>query len=354
MDDVASAPAVEHARAIEFTGTLREYLPIVVTNTLLTIATLFIYRSWAKARSRRYLWGRTWLIDDELFWSGTGKEMFVGFLVAVILLGIAGFAVNIGLPVLALRAGLAFAAAALVTLYLVGFFLYAIARFRALRYRLSRTWWHGMSGGSDSPGWSYARKAVGYYLAAFFSLGFLYPWAQAKLWNERWREMSFGGQPFSADMTSETTRVPFYIFLVLFVLGNMVLGLLQDPRVIVWGPGYPRLVIPLLAYAIMGIAYVNYLAAFYVAAVDNTHFSDIEFSFGADMADWVSFYMRTIGLTVITLGLAILIYDYRKWKFIASHLNVYGTIDVESLRQSRASASRDAEGFLDALEIGAF
>jgi uncharacterized membrane protein YjgN (DUF898 family) len=329
-------------------------VPIAATNALLTLVTLFIYRSWAKARSRRYLWSRTWLIDDELVWSGTGKEMFVGFIVGIVFLAIAGLAINLGLPALAIRAGPLPAVGALAALYLAGFFLYSIARYRALRYRLTRTWWHGMRGGSDKAGWAYGRKAIGYYLAAFLSLGFLYPWTQAKLWNERWRDMSFGQQQFSADMTTKATRAPFYIFWVLFIVGNGVLGLLRDPNVVVWGPGYPRLVIPLLAYAIMGIAYVNYLAAFYVAAVDNTHVGGHEFSFEAEMGDWVTFYLRTIGLTIVTLGLAVLIYDYRKWRFITSHLNIYGSIDIDALAQSRTSAPREAEGFLDALDIGAF
>jgi len=34
-------------------------------------------------------------------------------------------------------------------IYLGGF-----ARFRATRYRLSRSWWHGIRGGTDDPGWN--------------------------------------------------------------------------------------------------------------------------------------------------------------------------------------------------------
>jgi hypothetical protein len=49
-----------------------------------------------------------------------------------------------------------------------------------------------------------------------------------------------------------------------------------------------------------------------------------------------------------------LIYDYRKWRFIVSHLNVFGVVDLDALQQARSSAPREAEGILDALEIGAF
>ena len=43
-------------------------------------------------------------------------------------------------------------------LYLGGF-----ARFRMLRYRLSRSWWHGIRGGSDDPGWNYGGEYLGRY-----------------------------------------------------------------------------------------------------------------------------------------------------------------------------------------------
>ena len=53
MDALTSATG-EHARGISFTGRWQDYLKIVVTNLLLTIVTLGIYRFWATARLRRY------------------------------------------------------------------------------------------------------------------------------------------------------------------------------------------------------------------------------------------------------------------------------------------------------------
>ena len=49
MDAMTS---VEPERAIRFTGTWREYLPIAATNVLLIIVTLGIYRFWATARQQ--------------------------------------------------------------------------------------------------------------------------------------------------------------------------------------------------------------------------------------------------------------------------------------------------------------
>ena len=64
----------QDGRAIRFTGNWREYLPIAATNVLLIIVTLGIYRFWAAARQRRYLWSRTEVIDDRLEWTGRARR----------------------------------------------------------------------------------------------------------------------------------------------------------------------------------------------------------------------------------------------------------------------------------------
>src|SRR3990170_9089159 len=86
MDSHKDWAAASNDRAIRFTGNWREYLPIAATNALLIIVTLGIYRFWATARQKRYLWSRTHVIDDSLEWSGTGKEMFIGFLIVLAIL----------------------------------------------------------------------------------------------------------------------------------------------------------------------------------------------------------------------------------------------------------------------------
>jgi len=353
MDDVASAPAAEHSRAIEFTGDMRDYVRIAATNALLTLFTLFIYRSWAKARSRRYLWSNTRFIDDELQWTGTGKEMFIGFLFVALFLGALGLAINIGLPALAIREGPAIAFLVLIGIYMLGMFLYGLARFRGLRYRLSRTTWRGIRGGSDDGGWRYGVKAIGYYLAAFFVGGLLYPWAQSKLWNERWNKMSFGPERFEANMTSDDTRGAFFVFWFSLVIGSLVLGAVTG----VMHPGNPDESSPFLSlifYAAVGLAYLRFVTAYYQAAAQWTRIGDLEFRFTAEYKDWLKFYVTTVGLAIITLGLAMFIYDFRRWRFVIGHLEAYGTVDVDALTQSRTAVPRDAEGFLDALDIGAF
>lgn len=354
MNAITTIRAADLGQAVRFTGSWRTYLPIALTNLALTIVTLGIFRFWAKARERRYLWANTRLLDGELEWSGTGAEMLIGFLFALPVFVPIIIAVGIGVPVAAAKLDWYWIAAVAVAAYAIFYFFVSFARYRALRYRLGRTWWHGIRGGGDQSGLGYALKALGWYAAAGLTLGILFPWTQAKLWNERWRSMSFGSIPIEAAMTTEATRLSWAAVWICFIGGNAVLTLITIPGIVVYGPGAPQLVLPLLIYAAMGLAYLGFLSAFYRSAVEGLSYGGLTFTLEADFNDWLVFYFKTALLTIGTLGIAILFYSYRKWLFLVSRLEIHGDLNLVMLERSRLRGSRDAEGFADAFDIGAF
>ncbi len=190
-------------QALEFTGNWREYLPIAASNALLTIVTLGIYRFWAAARQRRYLWSRTNVIDDHLEWTGTGKEMFIGFLIVIAILAPFFLFIQFLFPALVARGKMGAASGILTLFYIAIIYLGGFARFRALRYRLSRSWWHGIRGGSDNPGWNYAGESLGRYALVGMTMFIMLPWSTTRLWNSRWNAMSFGPLEFKAGVTSK-------------------------------------------------------------------------------------------------------------------------------------------------------
>ena len=129
--------------AFAFEGNWQDFARIALPNLLLTIVTLGVYRFWATTRERRYLWSRTRFVDENLEWAGTGMELFIGFVMVFVLFGIPYFGLSFVAQALVARGyeslGIALSAvAALAIFYLLG-----VARFRALRYRLSRTRWRG-------------------------------------------------------------------------------------------------------------------------------------------------------------------------------------------------------------------
>src|SRR3954452_22089201 len=231
MDALTTAVAAGDSRAIRFTGNWREYLPIAITNALLIICTLGIYRFWATARQRRYLWSRTHFIDDQLEWTGTGKEMFFGFLIVIAVLAPFFLFFQFVFPALAARGKVDAAFGIFTLFYIALIYLGGVARFRALRYRLLRTWWHGIRGGSNNPGWNYGGEYLGRIFLAAITMWIAWPWMAVRLWNSRWNAMSFGPLEFRANLDAEGLKarwaavylVPLAV-LVVAIFGAVIAG----------------------------------------------------------------------------------------------------------------------------------
>jgi uncharacterized membrane protein YjgN (DUF898 family) len=363
MDKHVEWAAAGEDRAMRFTGNWREYLPIAVTNALLIICTLGVYRFWAAARQRRYLWSRTHAIDDSLEWTGTGKEMFIGFLIVICVLAPFFLFFQFLFPAL-IAHGKAPAAFGIFTLFYMSLiYLGGFARFRALRYRLSRTWWHGIRGGSDNPGWNYGGEYLGRLFLSAMTGWIAWPWMATHLWNARWSAMSFGPLSFEADLNVDGLKRRWaFVYLVpigALILAGSILGALglagagNVNRAAGIGLGSIAVILLLIAYVAIPLMTLNWYAAYYRKAASATRLGDLEFSFDATTMQWLGLFFGNLGLAVITLGFGITYWGYRNWAFMVRHLHIYGTIDVADLTQSTTHAPREAEGFADAFDVGA-
>ena len=349
----AASPA--ESRAIGFTGTWREYLPIAASNVLLTIVTLGIYRFWAAARQRRYLWSRTRVIDDTLEWSGTGKEMFIGFLIVSALLVPFFLFVQIAFPAMLAR-GMNEAAGGLFFLFYIGLiYLGGVARFRALRYRLSRSWWRGIRGGSDEPGWNFGGEFLGRHALSAMTLFIMFPWAATRLWNSRWNEMSFGGLRFRSTLDAQGLKrrwaAVYLVPVALLVITSIGISTMFGKAT----SGLTAILVgvALLFYLVIPLLTLHWYAKFYRKAAAGTTLGDLDFGFDATTWDWLKLFLGNLALAVGTLGLGISYWGYRNWAFMIRHTHLYGEVDVSALTQSTTAAPGEAEGFADAFEIGA-
>jgi uncharacterized membrane protein YjgN (DUF898 family) len=363
--DALTSPAEADDRAIRFTGNWREYLPIAATNALLTICTLGVYRFWAAARQRRYLWSRTHVIDDTLEWTGTGKEMFLGFLIVVAVLAPFFLFIQFLFPALIAR-GKEQAAFGVFFLFYIGLiYLGGFARFRALRYRLSRSWWHGIRGGSDDPGWNYGGEYLGRYALAAMTMFIMFPWAATRLWNSRWNAMSFGPLQFRANLTAEGLKwrwamvylVPIALLIVGGLLavaigGSVAAGAEANPLA---SPTLAGIFVGLflLFYIAIPLMTLNWFAGYYRKAAEATSLGELEFGFEASTWDWLKLFLGNIALAIVTLGFGLTYWGYRNWSFMVRHARLYGMIDISALTQSTTHAPREAEGFADAFDVGA-
>ncbi|MDQ4088372.1 MAG: YjgN family protein [Pseudomonadota bacterium] len=361
MDSYRGWPTEEDGRGIRFTGNWREFLPIAATNALLIIVTLGVYRFWATARQRRYLWSRTHVIDDSLEWTGTGKEMFLGFLIVVAFLLPFFLFIQFLFPALVARGKEAAAGGVLFLFYIAMIYLGGVARFRALRYRLSRSWWHGIRGGSDDPGWNYGGEYLGRHALSIMTMFIMFPWAATRLWNARWNAMSFGPDRFRVHMRAEGLKLRWALVYMMPVAAILLgIGMYaavsgQSPEEAAPGGGMGMAVLGIVLFLYIGIPLLtlNWFAKFYRRAAEETKLGGLEFGFDANTWDWLKLFLGNIALAIVTLGFGLTYWGYRNWSFMVRHARIHGVVDLSQLTQSQVAAPTEAEGFADAFDVGA-
>lgn len=353
MDDTEQSGS-----AFAFDGTWRDYAPIAFTNLLLTIVTLGFYRFWATTRERRYLWSRTRFIDDRLEWTGTGLELFIGFILVVLLFGVPFLILQFGLQALVLRGQIALVVLITVGIYLFFLYMFGLARFRALRYRLSRTYWHGIRGGSDDQGFRYGLSSIWRPIVGFLTFGLMIPWSMTTLWNKRWDKMSFG--PFAFESGAQWPNIiGRYLLCVGFPLIAGLIALILLMPMAFAGGGDPTstatsaVIGVLIFYVGFALVTLAYYAAFFREAVDSLSLSGLTFSFTARTMDWIKLILGHIGLVIVTLGIGLIFIRYRNWRFFVTHMEAFGEIDTVALTQSTTREPGQGEGLLDAFDVGA-
>ena len=388
------------ASAFRFHGSWQEFAKIAVPNLLLTIVTLGIYRFWATTRERQYLWGKTDFIDERLEWTGTGLELFIGFIMAVVLILVPFFGIQFLTQALVLQGYTGWAA--VMTFVMFGFIMYmiGIARFRALRYRLSRTYWHGIRGGSDDQGFGYGWSYIWKTFVGYLALGLLVPWSMMNLWNERWNKMSFGPHKIEAiGNYAETFKryllfylTPFVLFIVALI-GGVMFGQTES----FGGAAVAGVLIVFIFYGALGAVALAYYAKFFRVAVEGMSLHKLDFAFPARTLDWFKLFIGDAGLyllaalpvavilgatgllssfemplpgestaafessiVIVIVAFSVLPFAligpfirYRHWKFFVTHMEAFGEVNLDELTQSETVVARHGEGLLDAFDVGA-
>jgi uncharacterized membrane protein YjgN (DUF898 family) len=174
-------------QGITFTGERRDFRQLVTRGALLELVTLGFYRFWLATDTRRHLWSHTEVHGDAAEYTGTAKELLIGFLVAM--------AILVPIYVLYFFAGLEaerIKAFASFPLFVFLFLFTQFAFYRARRYRMTRTVWRGVRFGMGGSGWSYAWRAVLWTLWVWITLGLAQPWRAAALERFKMKHTAYG------------------------------------------------------------------------------------------------------------------------------------------------------------------
>jgi len=193
--DGASAPGEGGPtdQTLTFSTTLRtrDFFKISLINGLLNIVTLTLYRFWGKTEVRRRVWRGVRLNDEAFEYTGRGKELFIGFVLASLLLGV---------PFLAFVFAVQFLdpafASLLVPLYLFMFWLWGFGMFTAYRYMASRTTWRGIRFVLFGSAPTYGFMWMGMQIANGFTFGWIQPVFERLLAEQVWKNLRFGDRRF--------------------------------------------------------------------------------------------------------------------------------------------------------------
>ncbi len=353
-----------------YDGRVGDLYRIFLVNLLLSVLTLGLWRFWAITRLRRYLWSRTSSGGERFEYDGTGGQLFLSFVLALVLL--------IGLGVVAVLAGWAlhFVAAPLAVLPFLAFEAMVVvfafgAVFSAQRYRLSHTLWRGIRGGMRGSMLAYGLRSLVYTVLKALSLWQLGPWVSLRLLERRIAASFLGDQRFAA---SGRARALYPRFL-LTMLGVVGLGLVvayvgflierpflrslahlpRDEITRRLGDHLPwRLAVAWLVFS-YGAALISasYTAAFYRHLSSRTTLGGLRFACSATGDAVLGLLLGNALLLLVTLGFGLPLVVHRNARFYTANLLATGTLDLASLRQGEHAASRYGEGLFQALDAGA-
>lgn len=353
----ASAPPTQHP--LNYTGEAKALGWLVFKNTLLTIITLGFYRFWGKTRIRKYIWSSQSLFGEPLEYTGTGKELFLGFLIVLAVLIPFGIIINVGNFYIQTMGNNAALIAFQVVYYLVFLYLFGYAVYRARRYQLSRTVWRSIRFVQAGDAKKYAAQSFGYSLLTIATLGLAAPLATVRLQTYMMNNTFLGQEKFALDARAKDL---FWKWVICFLLMPFTLG------------------ISLLWYAAFS---TRYLAS-------KTSFGPLQLNFPVTFGDFARIYFLYYFLLILVFGgltiygylngvsagqalpsqhglplfiigfvfflflpvITVMMVTHRILILVANKFEAEGEIDLEAFVQNAQQASGTGEGLADALDVG--
>jgi uncharacterized membrane protein YjgN (DUF898 family) len=348
---------------------------ITVVNALLWLITLGIYRFWGKTNVRKHIWSSVHINGEPLEYTGTGGELFKGFVVVFlttllpIALGSVGLSLILGpeSPWLAVYQVLVF----LVFYIFLGFALY-----KARKYQLTRTNWRGIRGNLIGSAMTYSWTLFGAMIAKVLSLGWATPVMNTILQEQIISDMRFGDAAFKfrgrAGKLYPTYALCWLLCMGLLTAGatalvyfawELVGGVLQilfEPSTsnstiefsnilpIVTGLGLTFLAYMLVIPALWAIYTARELGTF----AQFTRIDGSPFKLDVTAASVIWLTLINLLIIVFTLGFGQPFAQRRLVRFIIDRLSLQGTIDIDRIRQSRETLSTRGEGLADAFDVG--
>lgn len=327
---------------------------LALGNLLLSILTLSLYRFWGKTRVRRRLWEGTEAWGDPVEYTGTGGELFTGFLIVLFAVYAPLVAGAAGAQAL-LVAGNPLGGVLLSLLYFVTVLLVAAGLFRARRYQLSRTRWRGIRGGQTGSAVSYALRSMLVWAAVPLSLGWAWPAGEMWLARYRFSHTVFGDRHFTCEADTKGLYGRFFLvwisgvvfFLVVSLLGWALSDVMNAPGRDKEAAGL--LFVPVVAVAavlILALPWAWYRAAFYRNLAAGLSFEGCRFSAEAGAWSLMRLVAGNMLISLLSLGILRPWAALRLFRYSCAVVAVEGEPDFAGIGRNEDGGPRAGEGLM--------
>jgi uncharacterized membrane protein YjgN (DUF898 family) len=363
---------------LDYDGDVGDLFGVFLMNLILTIITFGIFRFWAITRIRRYLWSHMRFEDTRFIYTGKGRELFFGFIVAMLIL-ILLFAGVAWLSVTLATSHPALSPIPIVIAAIGVMILFGAAHFWAQRYRLSRTEWRGIRGGMTGSALYYGVNWLLYTVLVVVTLYQAVPWMQVGLARRRINASRFGSAIFRcegrgrhlyltwlATIAGTVALIGVVAGIVLALgwssLGQVIEGTLKGAAAeIAIKRSIPIIIVSfigvLIASGLLATWYYTRLLRILVGNTTaivpgSTGHDTLRFSTSVTAGNLLWLVVSNLLIAVVTFGFGLPFVLHRTAKYIARTTLVTGTFDAAALVQSTLSRPSLGEGFLQALDPG--
>jgi len=338
---------------------------------ILFLLTLGFYRFWGKTQIRRYLASRISVGSDRFEYTGTGKELFLGFMIALaVLIPLGAASAGIKIFLTGQPAWMQIVVPALQYAFIL--FLIGYATFRARRYRLSRTALRSIRFWQTGSNVGYALRMMAYLALTIVTLGIARPVGDIALYRYLMQHTWFGNQKFEFDGRAgqmmgkwilSLLLSPFTLGLSLFWYSAFRMRYLQSQT------RYQNIQFSmpvtfgnlLRIYSPYALAVMVLLIIFYVAILA-TMLPTIMAGQPIDLKSWKSEHFMAINgvgivAAIIIFGLIapvikLVFLTHRFIILVADKLVFIGDVNLDAIIQSAAQQPESGEGLADAFDIG--
>jgi uncharacterized membrane protein YjgN (DUF898 family) len=286
---------------LEFKGQGSAFFGILIVNWILTVLTLGFYYPWARAKQLQYTYSHTTLNNESFYFSGTGAEIFKGFikLIGMYLLFLVGYGLFVSYaesPILAI-----------VLLYLCMIAIIPLILHGSLRYRMSRTSYRGIRFGYRGDRKELMVQFFRDILLTIVTLGIYSAWFSMNLRSYTHRHIRYGNVEFSNEARGGE-------YFILYLKGYLL---------------------TLLTLGIYSFWFQKDIFNYYIDKMELKQGENrIKMHSTATGGAFFKLIITNFLLLIFTFGIASAWVEMRTLRFIFSHIQMTGNIDLSAVSQT--------------------